>query len=192
MADITDLGHGGASISTRKTRGAEIDLLWRDASRIFPLDASASELSLLFGGKTEILWRGVRIWYVTLAGDEQALMFSTITLLGSGKTVYFGAGGISTVESEVAFGISAGAALELVVTSSVEPGAGRYRVTVRKNGTDTAMMVTLTGNGEANTVGSNATSVPFAAKDKYSMLLESLDGAPDAVINAALKYRFAT
>lgn len=119
-------------------------------------------------------------------------MFSTFVNLGVGKTVFFGAGGISTDENDVLLAMPAGTALELVVTSSVAAGAGSIVCTLRKEQADTLVIVTLTGSGSANRKGSSAINVVFAEKDWLSMRLVSSGGAPDAIVNVALKYQFAT
>ena len=119
-------------------------------------------------------------------------MFSTILKLGAGKTVFLGGGGISTDEDAVVVAMPAGTIVEIDVTSSEEPGAGSYTVTLRKEKADTASVVTLTGAGDANRKGKSTVSVPFSSLEWLSLRLASAGGAPDAYITVAIKYQFAT
>lgn len=128
----------------------------------------------------------------TATGQKVVLMFSTILKLGVGATVFLGGGGISTDEDAVVVAMPAGTVVEVAVTSSEEPGAGTYTATLRKEKADTAVVVALTGAGDANRKGKSTVSVPYSSLEWLSLRLESTGGAPATYITVAIKYQFAT
>lgn len=60
--------------------------------------------------------------------------------------------------------------------SDTGPGASSWIVTLRKNGADTGLAVTLTGAGQS---GNNSTNVTFVAGDELSLSFEVTGGASD-------------
>ena len=67
-----------------------------------------------------------------------------------------------------------------IVTGTSQPGTGTMVFTIRKNGVDTALTVTVGANAAAGTFSDNTNSVAFAAGD-----LISLKSVNNAGTNAA-------
>ena len=173
---------GGASSLDAVVEGAA------RTGRISPAGSASGGVVLLLVGTGRIVTTTPWYYEPVANGRKVPLMFGTIFKLRTGSDVYLGESGMSTNEDDVLLAMPAGTALELTMTASAQPGAGRYALTLRKEKADTAMVIELTGTTRK---GSSSIEIPYADLDWLSMHLQSLDGAPDAVINVALKFQFA-
>lgn len=91
--------------------------------------------------------------------------------IGGNATIYVGAFADQT-EGDAQVALPACTLTNLNVRRSV--GAGTTTYTVRKNGSDTALTVTLSGS---TTTGSSGASVSFAAGDLFTVKIVASGGA---------------
>lgn len=143
-------------------------------------DAATSLVARAFAGSA--------IWIFEPSGQRVLIVLGSIFRVKSGTTVYL-ATGLSTNEADVWVPLSAGTALELQVGVDQDAGAGSYVATLRKEGADTALAVTLTGTTRK---GSSSGAVAFAGGDRLAIKLVPSGGAPDAYVNVSIKYQFAS
>lgn len=102
----------------------------------------------------------------------------------SGTTMYAGATE-SLTEANAQVPVPAITAVELQVGSSVAPGSGEtFVVTLRANGSDTALTATI---GGTDTTASSTGSVAFSASDLLSVSIVSSSGAATGFVGFFLK-----
>lgn len=124
----------------------------------------------------------------TALGQKVVMVLGSVFRVLAGETAYIGTG-YAGDEQDVWIPVPAGTALELHVGVDEDAGAGSYAATLRKQGADTALAVSLTGTTRKASI---AGSVVFAAGDWLSVKVVASGGAPDAHVNVSVKYQFAT
>ena len=113
---------------------------------------------------------------------------TSLTEAAGNATLFIGSGGLSVAEADVEVAVNrAGSASLLWVVTSVAPGVGgTFTYTLRKNGVDTGLTVTLSGSTRIG--GSAATpAISYNQGDRFSIKLVTA-GAARAFHNWSLKY----
>ena len=117
------------------------------------------------------------------ATDAEMSAFSTEMQVSAAGTYYIGPGGVSSSESVVEFPMVAGVCTKLAALDEVVGGTRVY--TLRKNGADTALTVTLSGSTQTASVTG---SVTFADGDRASIKLVKSAGAQVSRHAVSLKH----
>lgn len=131
-------------------------------------------------------------WTAAL-GPEGLVLTGTGFRVAQGHTVYFAAEGQAPAELEVAAAALAMTVEAISLAVDQDPGAGQYVLTLRKNKSDTAMQIVLTGAGESNRKGiCELPPVQFDAEDWFSLKAQVVAPAPDAAFTVFVKPHFAT
>lgn len=119
------------------------------------------------------------------AGTAELMDFHSDDYVSGDVTAYLGGGHWDLQEAEAEIAVAAGTASILVVSASVAPTPGTFVYTLRRDGADTGLTVTLTGSETEKAI---TTNVSYTQLQKMSLKLVRSGSAPKAKHGAALKF----
>lgn len=114
-------------------------------------------------------------------------------VIAAGATSYLSVGGsITDSATETARQVLVPQACVMttltIVTGNGQPGSGTLVLTVRKNGVDTAVVLTLAAGANAGTYGTTTTAVAFAENDLLSVkAVNNASGNSAGIISWSIK-----